>query len=171
MAQYDIIKKGLRRAGRLYIDLLKAELDFQRHNASGRLRQGFFIDVYEGGGSLIMDVMNDTEYMWTVNNGSSSGVTVTYDAIKAWAISKGFSFDSAKHEKKSISHIVSELRTKYLTPMGDKVAPRRYYFIEVAVDTATKMGLTEAVEEDIRKQIDAEIGAAGSSKAIQLKIG
>ena len=48
---------------------------------------------------------------------------------------------------------------------------RRYFFIEVAFDTAERMGLNEMIEEDIRKQIDLEIGQTGKSKAIQLTIG
>ena len=170
MAKYQIIKDALRTAGGMYIDLLREELDFQMHNASGRLSNGFFVRIHESGGSLVMDVMNNVDYMWLVNNGSSSGVSASYDEIKEWALQKGFSFDGEKHEKASISHIVSELKTKYFTTMGDKVAPRRYFFIEVALSTGDRMGLNKMIEQDILKQIDAEVGKVGASKAIQLTI-
>jgi len=171
MSKLTIIKDALRTAGGLYIDLLREELDFQKHNATGKLSKGFFVRIHKKGGSLVMDVMNNVEYMWLVNDGKSTGVDASYDEIKEWALNKGFVFDNKRHEKASISHIVSELKTKYFTPMGDKVAPRRYFFIEVAFDTAERMGLNEMIEEDIRKQIDLEIGQTGKSKAIQLTIG
>jgi hypothetical protein len=171
MADYPLIEKSLRKAGRTYMDLLKAELEFQKHNASGRLRDGFYISVHERGGSLVMSVMNNAKYMWLVNDGNTNGVDADYDDIKEWAISKGFNFDNEKHEKKSVSKIVSELKTKYFTPMGDRVAPRRYFFIDVAFDSAERMGLNEAIKEDIRKQIDAAIGEAGKSKEIKIKLG
>lgn len=170
MSQYKIIKDALRTAGGMYIDLLREELAFQKHNASGRLSNGFFVRIHEKGGNLVMDVMNNVEYMWLVNEGSSTGVDATYDEIKEWALQKGFVFDNKKHERKSISHIVSELKTKYFTPMGDKVAPRRYFFIDVALDTGDRMGLNDMVKEEIRKQIDFEVGQVGASKAIQLTI-
>ena len=170
MSQYKIIKDALRTAGGMYIDLLREELAFQKHNASGRLSNGFFVRIHEKGGNLVMDVMNNVEYMWLVNEGSSTGVDATYDEIKEWALQKGFVFDNKKHERKSISHIVSELKTKYFTPMGDRVAPRRYFFINVALDTGDRMGLNDMVKEEIRKQIDFEVGQVGASKAIQLTI-
>ena len=171
MAELTIIKDALRTAGGLYIDLLRDELAFQQHNASGRLSKGFFVRIHKKGGSLVMDVMNNVDYMWLVNNGSSTGVNASYAEIKEWALQKGFVFENQKHERKSISHIVSELKTKYFTTMGDKVAPRRYFFIEVAFDAAERMGLNKMIEEDIRKQIDVVIGQTGKSKAIQLTIG
>ena len=170
MSQYKIIKDALRTAGGMYIDLLREELAFQKHNASGRLSNGFFVRIHEKGGNLVMDVMNNVEYMWLVNEGSSTGVDATYDEIKEWALQKGFVFDNKKHERKSISHIVSELKTKYFTPMGDRVAPRRYFLIDVALDTGDRMGLNDMVKEEIRKQIDFEVGQVGASKAIQLTI-
>jgi len=175
MAELTIIKDALRTAGGLYIDLLREELAFQQHNASGKLSKGFFVRIHKKGGSLVMDVMNNVEYMWLVNDGSPAGVDLNiendYDTIKEWALNKGFVFDNQKHERKSISHIVSELKTKYFTPMGDRVAPRRYFFIDVAFDAAERMGLNDMIEEDIRKQIDVVIGQTGKSKAIQLTIG
>jgi hypothetical protein len=175
MAKLQIIKDALRTAGGLYIDLLREELEFQKHNASGRLSKGFFVRIHEKGGSLVMDVMNNVDYMWLVNNGSPAGVDLNikndYDTIKEWALKKGFVFDNQKHEKESVSTIISELRTRYFTRMGDKVAPRRYFFIEVAFDAAERMGLNDMIEEEIRKQIDLEIGQVGKSKAIQLTIG
>ena len=81
MAEYQIIKDALT-AGGLYIDLLREELDFQMHNASGRLSNGFFVRIHESGGNLIMDVMNNVDYMWLVNDGSSSGVNASYSEIK-----------------------------------------------------------------------------------------
>ena len=171
MAELQLIKDGLRRGGKLYIELLKEELDFQKHNASGRLSGGFFVRIHKRRDALVMDVMNNTPYMWLVNEGQPSGVDASYSAIKAWAISKGFSFTDKKHETAVISKIVSELKTRYFTAMGDRVAPRRYFFIDIAFDKANDMGLNDAVEEDIRKQIDAEVGKIGFSKAIQLTIG
>jgi len=171
MAELQIIKNALRTAGGLYIDLLREELEFQQHNASGKLSKGFFVRIHKKGGSLVMDVMNNVDYMWLVNDGSSTGVNASYNEIKEWALQKGFVFENQKHERKSISHIVSELKTKYFTPMGDRVAPRRYFFIDVAFDAAKRMGLNDMIEEDIRKQIDVVIGQTGKSKAIQLTIG
>ncbi len=82
MAKLQIIKDALRTAGGMYIDLLREELEFQQHNASGTLSKGFFVRIHKKGGSLVMDGMNNVEYMWLVNDGSSTGVNASDDEIK-----------------------------------------------------------------------------------------
>jgi len=170
MEKYKFIEKGLRDAGKLYIELLRDELAYQDHNASNRLSDGFYIRIHKRGGSLVMDVMNNAPYMWTVNDGDENGVNVDIDDIKKWMRDRKWTFDDADHEGKVSNKIASELRTKYLTEGGEKVASRRYYFINIAFDEADRMGLNAMVEEEIRNQIDLEVGEIGKSKAIQLTI-
>lgn len=112
-----------------------------------------------------MDVVNDTPYMWLVNNGKSKVPNVEFEDIEAWSKMKGLNFS-----KKRIWSVTEELRKNYYTQGGLLVAPRRTGFIDYAFGIADSMGINKMVEDDILKQIDAEIGSAGSSKAIQLTI-
>jgi len=167
---FQIIKESLYKVGQKYIIALQQELEFQDHIASGDLAESFDVDVYESRGSLIMDVINDTPYMWIVNNGSDP-FSPDYDDIKDWVIDKRFSFENKQHQHNVVAHIVSEIASSGLpTPMGKLVAPRRKFFIEVAFEMANVSGMQQAMEEDILRQIDKEIGQEGGSEVIQLTI-
>ena len=67
-----IIKQALKRGGDLYIEYLQDELEYQKHIASGNLKNGFYVRVHEVRNGLRMDVMNKNSYMDIVNNGASS---------------------------------------------------------------------------------------------------
>jgi len=165
MSAYKIIDTALKTAGDFYIELLQTELVFQEHLASKKLYSSFRTIISERGDSLFMDVVNDTEYMWLVNDGNSRVPNVEFEDIQAWTKLKGLDFS-----KKRIWSVTEELRQNYYTQGGLLVAPRRTGFIDYAFGIADSMGINKMVEEDILKQIDAEIGRAGSNKAIQLTI-
>tara|TARA_R110001583_G_scaffold109747_3_gene258552 strand:+ start:9551 stop:10081 length:531 start_codon:yes stop_codon:yes gene_type:complete len=175
MSEFKTIDKALRTAGRFYIDLLQEELQYQDHIASGRLAHSFKPKVSERGGNLYLEIVSDSSYMWAVNDGLPNGVKWSsyetgYSDILDWSKTKGFTFENKRHENLVISKIVGELSSKYLTEGGELVANRRYGFIEMSFAKADSMGLNQMIEEDILKQIDAVIGEAGQSKAIQLTI-
>jgi len=165
MSAYKVIDEALKIAGELYIDLLKTELVFQEHIASRKLYSSFRTIVSERGGNLYMDVVNDTEYMWLVNDGNSRVPNVEFEDIQAWAKLKGLDFS-----KKRIWSVTEELRQNYYTAGGLLVAPRRTGFIDYAFGIADSMGINQMIEQDILRQIDAVIGEEGQSKAIQLTI-
>ena len=165
MSAYKIIDKALRTAGKFYIELLQTELRFQEHVASRRLHDGFKVKVSERGGSLFMEVMNNTQYMWLVNDGNSRVPNVTFDQIQEWTKLKGLNFS-----KGAIWRVTEALKLNYYTTGGLLVAPRRTKFIDYAFGIADSMGINKMVEEDILKQVDAEIGRAGSNKVVQLTI-
>jgi len=165
MSAYKVIDEALKIAGELYIDLLKTELVFQEHIASRKLYSSFRTIVSERGGNLYMDVVNDTEYMWLVNDGNSRVPNVQFEDIQDWAKLKGLDFS-----KKRIWSVTEELRQNYYTAGGLLVAPRRTGFIDYAFGIADSMGINQMIEQDILRQIDAVIGEEGQSKAIQLTI-
>jgi len=165
MSAYKVIDEALKIAGELYIDLLKTELVFQEHIASRKLYSSFRTIVSERGGNLYMDVVNDTEYMWLVNDGNSRVPNVQFKDIQDWAKLKGLDFS-----KKRIWSVTEELRQNYYTAGGLLVAPRRTGFIDYAFGIADSMGINQMIEQDILRQIDAVIGEEGQSKAIQLTI-
>jgi hypothetical protein len=165
MSAYKIIDQALKTAGDFYIELLQTELVFQEHIASEKLYKSFRTVISERGDSLFMDVVNDTPYMWLVNDGNSRVPNVEFEDIQAWSKLKGLNFS-----KKRIWKVTEELRQNYYTQGGLLVAPRRTGFIDYAFGIADSMGINKMVEDDILKQIDTEIGSAGSSKAIQLTI-
>ena len=165
MSAYKVIDEALKIAGELYIDLLKTELVFQEHIASRKLYSSFRTIVSERGGNLYMDVVNDTEYMWLVNDGNSRVPNVEFEDIQAWAKLKGLDFS-----KKRIWSVTEELRQNYYTAGGLLVAPRRTGFIDYAFGIADSIGINQMIEQDILRQIDAVIGEEGQSKAIQLTI-
>ena len=166
MSAYKIIDQALKTAGEFYIELLQTELIFQEHIASGKLSQSFKPVVSERGGNLYMEVVNDVNYMWIVNNGKTQ-VYTDFDTIKAWSESGGKNLDFSDRR---IKKIVKELKKNYYTKGGLLVAPRRTGFIDYAFGIADSMGINQMIEQDILKQVDAVIGEEGQSKAIQLTI-
>tara|TARA_R100001369_G_scaffold73930_1_gene102589 strand:- start:116 stop:616 length:501 start_codon:yes stop_codon:yes gene_type:complete len=165
MSAYKVIDNALKTAGEFYIELLQTELVFQEHIASRKLYSSFKTIISERGGNLYMDVVNDTEYMWLVNDGNSRVPNVSFEDIQTWTQLKGLDFS-----KKRIWSVTEELRQNYYTAGGLLVAPRRTGFIDYAFGIADSMGINQMVEDEILKQIDVVIGEAGQSKAIQLTI-
>ena len=175
MAGLKKIKQALSVAGKFYIELLQDELRYQDHIASGKLANSFKPKISERNGNLYLEIVSDSSYMWTVNDGLPDGVKWStyetgYSDILEWANGRGFTFENKRHENLVISKIVKELSSQYLTEGGEDVAPRRYGFIEMSFEEADKIGITQMIEEDILKQIDAVIGEEGQSEAIQLTI-
>ena len=175
MAGLKKIKQALSIAGKFYIELLQDELRYQDHIASGKLASSFRPKISERNGNLYLEIVSDSSYMWAVNDGLPDGVKWStyetgYSDILDWSKTKGFTFENKRHENLVISKIVRELSSQYLTEGGEDVAPRRYGFIEMSFEEADKIGITQMIEEDILKQIDAVIGEAGQSEAIQLTI-
>ena len=165
MSAYKVIDQALKTAGEFYIELLQTELVFQKHLASKKLYSSFKTIVSERGGNLYMDVVNDTEYMWMVNDGNTSAPNVTYEDLKEWNQLKGLKFSKSR-----LYNIKAALIQNYYTKGGLLVAPRRTKFIDYAFGIADSMGINQMIEQDILKQIDAVIGEEGQSEAIQLTI-
>ena len=176
MAGLKKIKQALSVAAKFYIELLQDELRYQDHIASGKLANSFKPKISERNGNLYLEIVSDSSYMWAVNDGLPDGVKWSkyetgYSDILNWAVNyKGFTFEDKRHQNLVISKIVGELQDEYLTEKGLLVAPRRYGFIEMSFEEADKIGITQMIEEDILKQIDAVIGEEGQSEAIQLTI-
>lgn len=168
-----IVEEALRKAGGLYIEYLKDELDYQKHVASGNLKNGFYVRVHYAGGGLRMDVMNKYAYMDIVNNGAS-GVTASFAELDAWTSQKEargeLSFSSRSRRNYFIQTVKAELEQKYLTRGGDKVAPRRYFFIETAYDTANAQGVEDNITDGVSNEIEAILNKYGTYKAIQITI-
>jgi len=170
-----IVEEALRRAGGLYIEYLQDELDFQKHVASGNLKNGFYVRVHYAGGGLRMDIMNRYSYMNIVNDGAS-GVTASYSELDAWTSQKEargeLSFSSASRRRYFINSVKEELEIRYLTIGGEskRISPRRYFFIETAYETANAQGVQKDIENSVSREIDAILNKYGSFKAIQLTI-
>lgn len=167
---YPKIVQGLTRAGKFFIKALQNELEEQEHIASKTLYNSFRIEINDFFGSLFLDIVSDVSYMNLVNEGDTRGVEVTEDTIKAWATQKGITFSNPKDEARFAESVVAQLSQEYLTPGGVLVAPRRYNFIGYAFAIAESSGVISAIEEDIYKSIEAEIGTVFSDKVIQLTI-
>jgi hypothetical protein len=173
-----IIKQALKRGGDLYIEYLQDELEYQKHIASGNLKNGFYVRVHEVRNGLRMDVMNKNSYMDIVNNGASS-VDVTYSSLDIWTSQKEargeLNFDSDSRRRYFIQTVKDELENKngkggYYTKGGEKVAPRRYFFIETAFEIANAQGVQKNIENSVSREIDSILNKYGSFKAIQLTI-
>jgi len=167
---YPKIVQGLTRAGKFFIKALQDELEEQEHIASRTLYNSFKIDINEFFGSLFLDIVSDVSYMNLVNEGDTNGVVVTQDVIKSWAAQKGIIFSNSKDEARFAEAVVRQLSNEYYTEGGKLVAPRRYNFIGYAFARAESSGIISAIEDDIYKSIEAEIGGVFSGKVIQLTI-
>lgn len=173
-----IVEEALRRAGGLYIKYLKDELDFQKHVASGSLKNGFYVRVHYTKGGLRMDVMNKNSYMDIVNNGANS-VSATYADLDKWTSQKEargeLNFSSVSRRRYFINKVKTELENKdnqggYYTKGGEEVAPRRYFFIETAFETANTQGVQKDIQNSVSREVDSILNKYGSFKAIQLTI-
>lgn len=170
MTDLPIIREGLQAAGLIYIGALKQELSRQKHVASGELRDGFFARVHQTNQGIKLDIMNNVPYMWTVNDGNPSGVNASYDEIKAWAETKGFTFKNRSHQHFVINKIKNELMRRYLTRGGDRIAPDRYFFIDIAFENASPQA-EKSINNHISKEIDDILSIVGDgSKAIEITL-
>lgn len=167
-----IIKKALNKAGTLYIASLQSELEFQKHIASQKLLRGFYLRTHMVQGQVRMDVMNKQNYMWTVNNGAKS-VSATYEQLRNWALAKQsrgeIGFTSEDKLDYFINKVKKELEGGYYTEGGKKVAPRRYFFIDIAFKNSQNK-VAKIINEGIGKEVDSIIKQYGSFKAIQLTV-
>ena len=170
-----IVEEALRKAGGLYIEYLQDELEYQKHVASGNLKNGFYVRVHYAGGGLRMDVMNKYSYMDIVNNGAS-GVTASFAELDAWTSQKEargeLSFSSRSRRNYFIQSVKKELESRYLTKGGESknISPRRYFFIETAYDTANAQGVEDTIRDGVSNEIEAILNKYGTYKAIQLTI-
>ena len=167
-----IIKSALRIAGKIYIKSLKTELEFQKHVASEKFLNGFYIRTHMVSGNLRMDVMNNNTYMWTVNDGADS-VSATYNQLRNWALQKQkrgeLEFKSEAKLNYFIQKVKTELEGGYYTAGGKLVASRRYFFIDIAFKSVQKQ-VEQILKKSIDKEVENIIRESGSFKAIQLTI-
>ena len=167
---YPKIVQGLTKAGKFFRKALQDELEEQEHIASRNLYESFKIEINEFFGSLFLDIVSDVSYMNLVNEGDTNGVEVEEDDIKAWAVQKGITFSNSLDEARFAEAVVAQLSNEYYTEGGKLVAPRRYNFIGYAFARAEDSGIISAIENDIYKSIEAEIGTVFTGKVIQLTI-
>ena len=167
---YPKIVQGLTKAGKFFRKALQDELEEQEHIASRNLYESFKIEINEFFGSLFLDIVSDVSYMNLVNEGDTNGVEVEEDDIKAWAVQKGITFSNSLDEARFAEAVVAQLSNEYYTEGGKLVAPRRYNFIGYAFAKAESSGVISAIEDDIYKSIEAEIGTVFTGKVIQLTI-
>ena len=98
------IKQALSVAGKFYIELLQDELRYQDHIASGKLANSFKPKISERNGNLYLEIVSDSSYMWTVNDGLPDGVKWStyetgYSDILEWAKGRGFTFENKGFQK------------------------------------------------------------------------
>lgn len=166
-----IIKTELNKGGKVYIQELKRELGEQLHRASDKLYNSFNSEINEIGGSLSLNIVSDSSYLWIVNNGSSNGVQVEADVILDWMKQKKLTGSMSEGEALRFArNTAKQLADGYYTPGGKLVAPNRYFFVEIAMDNAERMGVLTHIEEAIGKQIESVMSWDNSETIIQLNI-
>ena len=125
------IKEALARENLPIIEALKKELNYQKHIGKGTLYNGFYYNIRNRTDSISLLILNDTPYMWTVNDGKSSGVNASYQAIADWTFHKEVNGEltfGSEHERNNfISTVKHNLEEQYFTKSGDRnVAPYGY---------------------------------------------
>ena len=166
-----IIKTELKNGGKIYIKELKRELGEQLHRATDSLYNSFRSEINETMGSLSLNIASDSSYLWIVNNGSSNGVQVEADVILEWMNKKGLIGSMSKKEAlKFARNTAKQLAKGYYTPGGKLVAPNRYFFVEIAMVNAERMGVITHIEESIGKQIESVMGWDESETVLNLNV-
>jgi hypothetical protein len=171
MSIFKIIEDRLWKECKIGIELLREELDFQKHRASDKLYDGFYGSLVIHTDRIVMSIMNNTHYMWKVNgtppNGRTAGVRATMQELTDWALKKQdkgeLKFDSPYALHRFVQKVKHELMQHYLTDGGQMVAPRRYFFIDIVVKEVKKR--QEGIETDLDKQIKELIGYKKNEKS------
>ena len=170
------IKEALARENRPIIEALKKELVFQKHIGKGTLVNGFYYNIVNRADSISLLIMNNTPYMWTVNNGKKSGVNASYQAIADWTFQKEINgeltFSNPRERNNFISSVKHELEDRYLTKGGEIVASRRYFFIDfVRGDISLMLPLSKRIENAITEEVKGIVNKELVKKEIKLTIG
>ena len=176
MADNKKIKQALVRENKKIINALKKELTLQKHIGKGTLYNGFYYKIVNRADSISLQILNDTPYMWLVNNGKSTGVNASFNAIYNWAQEKWrngqLDFSSEDEISNFVSKVKSELEDGYYTAGGKLVAERRYFFIDFVRGKTSLMSplakrLNDAIVKDVQDIVNKEL----VSKEIKLTIG
>ena len=176
MTDNKIIQEALVRENKVIIDALKKELNFQKHIGKGTLYNGFYYKIVNGADSISLQILNDTPYMWLVNDGKSTGVNASYNDIDDWTYDKEkngeLTFGSEHERANFVSSVKEKLEDGYYTAGGKVVAPRRYFFIDFVRGKTSLMSplakrLSDAIVKEVQSVVDKEL----VKKEIKLTIG
>jgi len=178
MDKHQIIKEALARENLSIIEALKKELNYQKHIGKGTLYNGFYYRITNRTNSISLLILNDTPYMWLVNNGKSGGVTASYQAIADWTFQKEtngeLTFGSEHERNNFISTVKHNLEEQYFTKSGDRNVPpygyRRYFFIDFARESWKKSGAIKRLEDAIVKDVEGIVKKELVRKEIKLTI-
>ena len=169
------IKQALATENKTIIDALKKELTLQKHIGKGTLRDGFYYNIVNRTDSISLQILNDTPYMWLVNDGKSTGVNASYNAIESWTYDKerrGELRFGSEHERDNfVNTVKSNLEDGYYTEGGKLVAERRYFFIDFARESWKKGGAVKRIEDSIVKDVQDIVNKGLVKKEIKLTIG
>ena len=175
MADYKLITEALEKEKSLVIGALKKELQLQKHIGKGTLRDGFYHKIVSTPDRIFLYIMNNTPYMWLVNDGKSTGVNASFNAIYNWAQEKWrngeLNFNSEDEISNFVSKVKSELEDGYYTEGGKLVAERRYFFIDFARESWKKSGAVKRIEDSIVKDVQDIVNKGLVKKEIKLTIG
>tara|TARA_R110002167_G_scaffold125698_2_gene306052 strand:- start:1444 stop:1956 length:513 start_codon:yes stop_codon:yes gene_type:complete len=170
MAISKKIITGLKSLGNKYIVALQTELTFQRHVATASLRDSFKSKISEISGNVYLEIVSNSSYMWTVNDGATMGVNVTPAQIEKWAIQKGIDVGDKNALNRFSLNVANELQGRYPTEGGLLVAPRRLKFIDFAFASVNQSDVVKNIENDLAETIEADIASGLSNSAIEVKI-
>lgn len=179
MADYKLITEALEKEKFLVIGALKKELELQKHIGKGTLRDGFYHKIVSTPDRIFLYIMNNTPYMWLVNDGKSTGVNASYNAIESWTYDKerrGELRFGSEHERDNfVNTVKSNLEDQYFTKSGDRsVSPygyKRYFFIDFARESWKKSGAVKRIEDSIVKDVQDIVNKGLVKKEIKLTIG
>jgi len=175
MADYKLITEALEKEKFLVIGALKKELELQKHIGKGTLRDGFYHKIVSTPDRIFLYIMNNTPYMWLVNDGKSTGVNASYNDIDDWTYDKEkhgeLTFGSEHERDNFVSSVKQELEDRYLTRGGEIVAQRRYFFIDFARESWKKSGAVKRIEDAIVKDVQGVVDKELVKKEIKLTIG
>ena len=176
MAEFKIIKEALALEKEVVIKELQKELNLQKHIAKGTLRNGFYHKIVSTPDIISLYIMNDTPYMWLVNDGKSSGVNATYQAIADWThhkeINGELNFRDIYERNNFINIVKTKLEKKYLTKGGESksIAPRRYFFINFTRDKIASGSMPERLRTAIIRNVNGLVNKELAKKEIEITV-
>jgi len=175
MGQYKFIEDALKKEAPYVIRELRTELENQQHIASRKLYDGFRDRIKIGSNTISLLITNNTPYMWLVNDGKSTGVNASFNAIYNWAQDKWgrgeLTFSSESDIERFVQKVKNNLEDQYLTKGGEAVAQKRYFFIDIAAHKVRQSNISDRIQDGIVKQIEDDINKILLKEEITLTIG
>ena len=151
-----LTRDDLDRLGRFLVIMLSAELERQKHIATGQLDKSLEHKVVRNADGWSLEIYAEEHALYVNRGRRPGGRKVPIGALMDWIVTKGLA--SGDKEIKSMAFAIQTNIFKYGIPTrrGRQIAARRTQFIDLTLDRFTEKIFTD-IEEAVFKHAQHEI--------------